>query len=115
MALAIMSFSDLANMFGQLQGIQKKFTGLQEEVKNMQFTVETGGGMVKATVDGQGSLIDLKINASLLEPDELPVLPELIRKAIQEAQKKSKEGAAEKIKELSGVFGSIPGLDQLFR
>ncbi len=110
-----MKLPDLGNMFGQMKDIQQKIVGLQDEVKNMTFTAETGGGTVKATVDGQSILQNLQIDPTLLEPGEMSVLENLITTAIQQAQHSSKEGTAVKIKELSGGLGNIPGLDQFFR
>ena len=74
--------------------------------------------MVKATVDGEGRLTELEVDTSLLEKDEMHILPDLIKKAIQEAQtesgKGSKERMASKMKELAGGL-NISGLDQFMR
>ena len=80
----------------------------------MKFSAETGGGMVKAIVNGRGHLLDLSIDTSLLESDELSIIANLTKKAIQEAQSRSQSGTKEKMKELSGGLGKIPGLDQFF-
>ena len=110
-----MKLPEFGHMFGQMKDMQQKIVDLQDEVKSMKFTGETGGGMVKATVNGQSLLQDLQIDPTLLEPDEMSILTDLIKKAIQQAQYSSKEGTAAKIKEISGGLGNVPGLDQFFR
>ena len=116
--IQFMKITDITNMFGQLKGMQEQFSNIQEEAKKLKFSAETGGGIVKATVDGEGLLTDLKIDPSLLEKDEMHILSDLIKKAVQEAQKESgkgsKERMANKLKEITGGL-NIPGLDQFMR
>lgn len=88
-------FTDMKDMFAQAREMQKQAKQIQKQLAAMRITVETGGGTVKATVDGEASLVDLVIDSSLLEPDELKkTLPKLVKKAIQEAQNKAKSEAA---------------------
>ena len=113
-----MNISNFKDMFGQLKGMQEQVSSMQEENKNLRFKAETGGGMVEATVNGEGRLVDLSIDSSLLEKDEMHILPDLVKKAVQEAQnesqKASKEKMADKLKGFSGDL-NIPGLDKLIR
>ena len=105
---------DMKNLFGHLKDFQSQISDLKDEIKGMSFSAETGGGMVKATVNGEGELVDLKLDPSLLKPEELSVLPQLIKTAVKEAQQQSKGILAEKIKEMTGGL-SIPGLDQFIK
>ena len=105
---------DLKNLFGQWKEVQNQIFKIKEEVKKMSFSAETGGGIVKATVNGEGELVDLKLDPSLLEPEEMSVLPELIKNAVKEAQSRSKDFMANKIKEMTGGI-SIPGLEQFIK
>lgn len=92
-------------MFAQAREMQKQAKQIQKQLGAMRITVETGGGTVKATVDGEASLVDLVIDESLLEPEELKkTLPKLIKKAIQEAQSKAKAEAAAHLRAQMGGF-----------
>jgi len=104
-----MDFSGMKDMMGQLRDAQKQMKSMQNELSKMRVEAETGGGMVKATVDGEFNLIDLAIDDSLLEPDELKKLPKLIIKAVQQAQKNAKSEVKEKAKSLTGGL-NLPGL-----
>ena len=92
--------------------VQKHVKEFKKKVNEMHFEVETG--TVKAVVNGEGSLIDLSIDTSMLEADEISILPELIKKAIQQAQKKAREELADKMGSIEGM-PSIPGLEQFLK
>lgn len=67
---------------------KKIFSNLQEfekTTKNLVFTANSGGGLVTASVNGGGELIDLKIDESLLE--DVESLQILIMSAVNEAHK----------------------------
>lgn len=100
-----MSFKDMKDMFGQLRDAQKQMKTIQKQLSTIKVAAETGGGMVKATVDGEANLIDLEIDSSLLNHDEIKVLPKLIKKAVQEAQSKAKKQVMEQMKGLAGGMG----------
>ena len=50
-----------------LEGFQEQAQKMQEELASKEFTVKTGGGMVKVSINGQGEVIDIEIDDSLLE------------------------------------------------
>ena len=107
-----MNFGDFGNLkeiFSQVRDAQKHVKELQKELKNMRVEAQTGAGVVTAIVDGETMLVDLKIDNSILEPEELKALPKLIVKAVQEAQKKAKTEAMAKAKLLTGGL-NLPGL-----
>jgi len=104
-----MSLGDFGNMkdiFNQLKDAQKHVKNMQKELHEMRIEAETGAGIVKATVNGEATLVDIKIDFSLLEGEEVKALPSLIIKAVQEAQKKSRQEAANKARAL-GI--NLPG------
>ena len=62
-----MNLGDMGRMLEQLQEQAEK---VQSEVAAKEFTVKTGGGMVKVTINGQGEVIDIDIDDTLLEDKE---------------------------------------------
>jgi len=102
-------FGNLKEMFSQVREAQKHVKALQKELKNMRVEAQTGAGIVTAIVDGESILVDLKIDTDLLEEKEMKALPQLIIKAVQEAQKKAKSEAASKAKALTGGI-NLPGM-----
>jgi len=104
-----MNLGDMKDMFGQMKAAQQQMKEFQKKLSAMRIQVETGGGMVKATVDGEATLVDLDIDTSLLEPNEIKILPKLILKAVNEAQKKAKNQVAQEVQSMAGGL-NIPGM-----
>ena len=104
-----MNFGDMKGMMGQMRSAQKQMKEFQKKLGSMRISVETGGGMIKATVDGEATLIDLEIDTSLLEPDEIKVLPKLIKKAVISAQKKAKDEVSKEVQSMAGGI-NIPDM-----
>ena len=104
-----MGISDMKDMFSQLKQAQKQVKLIQKELSNLRVESEAGGGLVKATVDGEATLVDLEIDESMLQGDELKVLPKLIRNAVQDAQKKAREQSASQMQSMAGGMG-FPGM-----
>ncbi len=95
------SFFDMKSLLSQIGPLQKYASKWESTLKNITAKSETGGGMVKVVVNGEGHLIDLVIDTQLLEKDEIVVLPRLIKEAINDAQTKVKQEVNNKLKDLA--------------
>jgi len=100
-------FGNMKDLFNQVKDAQKHVQEMQKQLREMRVEAQTGAGIVTAIVDGEGKLIDMKLDISLLENNELKALPNLIVKAVQEAQKKAKQESTAKARTL-GM--NLPGL-----
>ncbi|MEA1919959.1 MAG: YbaB/EbfC family nucleoid-associated protein [Campylobacterota bacterium] len=58
---------NMGDMSKMLEGFQEQAQKMQDDLANKEFTVKTGGGMVKVSINGQGEVIDIDIDDSLLE------------------------------------------------
>lgn len=99
----------MKDMFSQMRAAQKQMKSLQKQLEGMRIEAETGGGTVKAIVDGEAMLVDIVIDTALLDGDEVKALPKLIRKAVQEAQKKAKKQVASQVQQMASGMG-LPGM-----
>jgi len=99
-----MGFGDFKDMLGQMNAARQQMKEVQKRLGSMRVSAETGGGLVKATVDGEANLIDLEIDKSLLDADEIKVLPKLIKKAIQEAQADARKQV---MSDMKGMLGDM--------
>ena len=63
-------FGNLGDMGKMLEGMQEQAQKMQAELEAKEFTVKTGGGMVKVTANGNGEVVDLEIDDTLLEDRE---------------------------------------------
>lgn len=96
---------DIGKMMKQAQQMQKKMLEIQAEQAVTEYEGTSGGGMVKAKMNGKNELLGLNIDASLVDPAEKEMLEDLVIAAVNDAKKKADEGAA---KALSGVSGMLP-------
>jgi len=68
-------FSNLGDMSKMLEGMQENAAKLKADLESKTFSVKTGGGMVKLDLNGNGEVIDLVIDDSLMEDkDSLQIL-----------------------------------------
>lgn len=73
---------DLNKMLSQFQD---NFKNIEEKQANTIFSATSGGGLIKASINGNGEVVDLNIDKSLL--DDVESLQILIIGAINEAYK----------------------------
>ena len=98
-------------------GMMKKATELQSKMQAMQAELEaievegvSGGGVVKVTLSGKGDLKAVKIDDTLMKPDEKEILEDLLVTAHADARRKSESVMAEKMQGLTGGLPLPPGL-----
>lgn len=60
-------FGNMGDMGKMLEALQSQAATMEQELAERRYTVKSGGGMVKLTLDGRGEAIDLDIDDSLLE------------------------------------------------
>ncbi|APG24901.1 MULTISPECIES: YbaB/EbfC family nucleoid-associated protein [Syntrophotalea] len=99
----------LGNIMKQAQLMQQKMERLQQELATRQVEASAGGGMVTAVVNGQHQVVSLRIEASVVDPEDVEMLQDLVLAAVNEALKKSQDMAQQEMNKLTGGF-NIPGL-----
>ena len=82
---------NMQSMVKKMQKMQKEMLEAQEALNAQQFEGVAGGGMVKATVTGQRELVDVNLDASVVDPDDIEMLQDLIIVAVNDALKKVEE------------------------
>ncbi len=93
----------------QAQELQAKLAKAQEELSNTTLEVNSGGGAVKVTINGQQEIKSIKISPEVIDPNDVQFLEDLVLTAVNEALAKSQELAAERLGGLTGGL-KIPGL-----
>ena len=87
---------DMAKLMKQAQDMQSKMSDIQKQLEELNVE-ESGGGLIKATVNAKGTLKSLNIDESLFNPSEKAVVEDLIVAAIRDAQQKSGDRAKEEM------------------
>src|SRR5579883_3239833 len=104
---------DIQKLMKQAQKMQDEAAKLQEDLASMRFTANAGGGMVTATVNGNGHLVEVKINPAVVDADDVELLEDLIITATKEATAQASSSQEERMKEITGGLGDLnlpPGL-----
>ncbi len=91
-----------AAMMKQAQKMQQDMLRMQEEMKAKTYTAAAGGGMVKATVNGEHAVVDLQINPEAVDPDDVEMLQDMIMAAVNEAMRIADNEAANNMSRLTG-------------
>lgn len=96
-------------MMRQAQVMQRKLRKAQDELAAMTFEGSAGGGMVKAVVSGEGELTSMVIDPSVVDPDDVELLQDMVVASISEAMRKRGEAEDRIMGPIAGGLG-IPGL-----
>ena len=92
----------------QAQKMQAQMASIQEELAKEQVEGSAGGGMVTVTANGQGDLVSVKIEPEVAN-DDVAMLEDLVLAAVNDALRKSRELAGNRMSKLTGGLG-MPGL-----
>jgi hypothetical protein len=92
----------------QAQKMQAQMASIQDELAKEQVDGSAGGGMVTVTANGQGDLVSVKIEPEVAN-DDVEMLEDLVLAAVNDALRKSRELAGNRMSKLTGGLG-MPGL-----
>ena len=101
---------DLRKMMKQAQEIQGRMQKMQEELAGLEVEGQSGAGLVKVTLNGKLEARGLKIDPSLIKPEDAEMLEDLIVAAFQDAKGKAEAAVQAKMQEITGGLALPPGL-----
>ena len=93
----------------QAQQLQERLGSMQEELSNRRVEVSSGGGMVKVVCDGLQNVVEIRIDPSVVDPQDVEMLEDLIVAAVNEGRKAARKVQEEEFGKLTGGL-KIPGL-----
>jgi len=99
---------NLGQMMKQAQQMQAKMAEMQAELEQVEKTGVSGGGLVQMTLSGKGELKAVKIDKSLLDPNEVEVLEDLLVAAFNDGRAKVEAYVQEQMSKLTGGL-NLPG------
>lgn len=114
---------DLQQLLAAAQQMQDHLMSAQQELADTEVEGTSGGGLVKARVNGQGELVELAISPAAIDPadpgDTAQTVADLVLAAVHNAYRAVGDLQQEKMGPLAAGLGQpglpeIPGLSGLF-
>jgi nucleoid-associated protein EbfC len=96
---------DLSKMMQQAQALQERLKQVQEEAAQKTVEANSGGGMIRATVDGSGRVRRIDIDPALLAANDKAMIEDLIVVAVNDGLRRVQEMVAEEMRKLSPMGG----------
>jgi DNA-binding YbaB/EbfC family protein len=103
---------DMMNMMGKVREMQARMKEAQDNLATIKVTAESGGGMVKVTVNGKKQVMAIDIDPSILRSEDKTLIQDLVVAAVNKASEEAEGLAKEEIrKSTEGILPNIPGMD----
>jgi DNA-binding YbaB/EbfC family protein len=99
----------MGNLLKQAQEMQARISKIQEELGQKTVEGSSGGGMVQVTVSGQLAVTAVKIDGSVINPEEKEMLEDLVLAAVNDGMRKARDMVSNEMSKVTGGF-KIPGL-----
>jgi DNA-binding YbaB/EbfC family protein len=100
---------NMGKMLKQLQEAQTKMMQAQEELAAKTVEGSAGGGMVKVVSNGRHEILSVKIDPSVVDPEDVEMLEDLVGAALNDASSRVDEMIRAEMGRLTGGLG-MPGV-----
>ncbi len=100
----------MSQLLQQAQKMQQALADAQQQLATSEVTGSAGGGLVTATMTGNGDVVSLTIAPAAVDPDDVETLQDLVVAALRDAQRAVNELAAATMGPVTGGLGGGLGL-----
>jgi DNA-binding YbaB/EbfC family protein len=102
--------ADFLGLMKQAAELKSKMEAMQAELGHIEVDGTAGGGLVTVRLSGKGEMKSVKIDDSLIKPQEKEIVEDLIVAAHADARRKAEALVQEKMKTVTGGLPLPPGL-----
>jgi nucleoid-associated protein EbfC len=102
--------ADFLGLMKQAAELKSKMEAMQAELDQIEVEGASGGGLVTVKLSGKGEMRSVKIDASLIKPQEKEIVEDLIVAAHADARRKAEVVLQEKMKNVAGGLPLPPGM-----
>jgi DNA-binding YbaB/EbfC family protein len=102
--------ADFLGLMKQAAELKTKMEAMQAELDQLEVEGTAGGGMVTVRMSAKGEMKGLRVDPSLMKPDEKEIVEDLVVAAHADARRKAEALVQEKMKALTGGLPLPPGL-----
>ena len=106
---------DMQQLFAAAQQMQEQLMNAQQALADAEVTGTAGGGLVRATVNGQGELMDVSIDASAVDPSDpeetARTIADLVLAAVRDAYRAAEALQQQQMGPFAAAMsgGGLPG------
>ena len=101
---------NLGQLMKQAQEMQEKMAEMQGSLVAIEIEGVAGAGLVTVVLNGKGDMRRLKIDPSLVKPEDVEILEDLIVAAHNDAKSKIEIRVQEETQKLMGGLPLPPGM-----
>jgi DNA-binding YbaB/EbfC family protein len=101
--------ADFLGMMKQAAQLQSKMKEMQDQLDRIEVEGISGGGLVSVRMTAKMEVKAVKIDPSLIKPDEREILEDLLVTAMGDARRKAEAAMQDKMQALTGGL-SLPGM-----
>ena len=101
---------DMNDIMQQAQMMQEQLARAQEEAESLTHTATAGGGMVKATALGNGTIQSIEINPEAVDPEDVEMLQDMVLAAVNAALRGVSEAGEQHMASATGGLSSLSNL-----
>jgi DNA-binding YbaB/EbfC family protein len=101
---------NINQLMKQAQQMQTRMAEMQAKLAEIEMSGQSGGGMVTALMNGKGELRKITLDKSIVDPEEIEMLEDLIIAAIADAKNKIEAHVAAETQKLMGGLPLPPGM-----
>jgi DNA-binding YbaB/EbfC family protein len=102
--------ADFLGMMKQAAQLQSKMQAMQDELGQVEVEGISGGGLVSVRMSAKMEVKAVKIDPSLMKPEEREIVEDLVVTALADARRKAEAAVQEKMQSMAGGLGLPPGL-----
>jgi hypothetical protein len=103
------SLGDLGGLLRQAKKMQKEVAEMQDKLANKTYEGKAGGGAVTVTISGSYDFKGIKIDAEVVDSDDVEMLEDMVGVAIKDALQQVVADSADSMKGVTGGMG-LPGM-----
>ena len=98
-----------AEMLKRVQQLQEDMANTQAELESKEYDVSSGSGMVNIRINGKKEILSVKIDPTVVTPDDVEMLEDLLAAAVNEAIRLVEDTNEQEMSKLTGGL-NLPGL-----
>lgn len=105
---------NIQKMMQQAKDMQDKMAVIQDKLSDIIVEGSAGGGMVKVSMTCKGEPKSVTIDPSLMNPNEVEIVEDLVKAAFTDAKAKADQTMADETQKMMGDMGLPAGMQLPF-